>query len=386
LKVGIRPPVGARGGGALTYGEDLYRAIRAVGAPWDGWAELPADSGARKLVARGERIVRATIERVRVPASRDVGVVSTPRMRALLARLDCGFELSLQPSQPIDGSVPYATVIWDLGHRELSMFPEMTAGWEWGRREAFHQQVIGRASLIFTGGEYLRGRICEWYGVPSSRVAAVGMPAPNWPSSVEPVPDTVLASMGVRSPYLLYPAQFWPHKNHVGALRALAACADEVHAKSLSLVFVGHDYGVSEHVRATARALGIEQRVMMLGFVERATLSTLYRNAVALLFPSFLGPDNLPPLEAMSLGCPVIAARVPGTEEQLGSAAILVDPADVDGMRQAIIECMTDASERRRLVEAGRELVSQRTLHATAAAMVEAIDRLRPMRDCWGTA
>jgi glycosyltransferase involved in cell wall biosynthesis len=50
-----------------------------------------------------------------------------------------------------------------------------------------------------------------------------------------------------------------------------------------------------------------------------------------LRYPSFFGAENLPPLEAFALGCPVIAADMPGAREQLGDAAILVINALVLG-------------------------------------------------------
>ncbi|MFM6269445.1 MAG: glycosyltransferase, partial [Dolichospermum sp.] len=55
-------------------------------------------------------------------------------------------------------------------------------------------------------------------------------------------------------------------------------------------------------------------------------MTSLYINAFSLAFMSFFGPDNLPPLEAMALGCPVIASKVSGSEEQLGNNALLVNP------------------------------------------------------------
>ena len=384
MKVGLRVPASVRGGGAFTYEQELYRAIRATPVPWDGWVELTADRGAARIVARAERVVRGAVERLKFPASRDMGVASTGRRRKMLADLDCGLELSLSPSHPIDGSLPYATMIWDLGHREIPIFPEMSAGWEWGRREAFYRSVIGRASLLFTGGEYLRGRIAEWYGVPAERIVAAGFPAPRWPSEVAPAPVASLRALGVTGRYLLYPAQFWAHKNHVGALRALAALGEDDRTRDLTLVLVGHDYGNLGHVRREVAKLGLSDRVVFLGFVERPVLAALYRHAACLLFASYLGPDNLPPLEAMQYDCPVIAARVPGTEEQLGDAALFVDPADARAMKDAVIRCVTDPAVRAALIAAGHRLVAKCTLERTAGAIVDAVERLRPFRDCWG--
>ena len=54
----------------------------------------------------------------------------------------------------------------------------------------------------------------------------------------------------------------------------------------------------------------------------------MYKNAFALVYASFLGPNNIPPLEACALGCPVVAANIPGAFEQMGDAAAFFDPKD----------------------------------------------------------
>lgn len=50
--------------------------------------------------------------------------------------------------------------------------------------------------------------------------------------------------------------------------------------------------------------------------------------SLLMVFANFFGPDNIPPLEAFAIGCSVIAARVPGSEDQLENATLLFDPAD----------------------------------------------------------
>ena len=72
-------------------------------------------------------------------------------------------------------------------------------------------------------------------------------------------------------------------------------------------------------VRQTAKEPGLEDRVRILGFVSRDELVYLCRNAYALAYPSFFDPDSIPPMEAIALGCPVIAADVSGARERMGA-------------------------------------------------------------------
>ena len=66
--------------------------------------------------------------------------------------------------------------------------------------------------------------------------------------------------------------------------------------------------------------------------MKRPELIALYRHALALTFVSYFGPDNLPPLEAFALGCPVITSAIEGVDEQLGNAALYVNPDSVSNL------------------------------------------------------
>lgn len=72
------------------------------------------------------------------------------------------------------------------------------------------------------------------------------------------------------------------------------------------------------------------------GYVSDAELYELYRNATVLVYPSLLEGFGLPPLEAMSLGCPVITSRRSSLPEVGGDAVMYVEPEDVGGIAQAL--------------------------------------------------
>jgi glycosyltransferase involved in cell wall biosynthesis len=109
--------------------------------------------------------------------------------------------------------------------------------------------------------------------------------------------------------FLLYPAQFWPHKNHI----TLVNMVDELHNRGLDskLVFCGSDKGNWNYVQQYI----IDKKVpgiSYIGFVTPEKLRWLYKHAYACVFSSLMGPDNLPPLEAAAYGCPVVCANYPG--------------------------------------------------------------------------
>ena len=201
----------------------------------------------------------------------------------------------------------------------------------------------------------------KFYGVPSERIKILPHPTPRFALNAQPPADSdVLSRYGLSPGYLFYPAQFWPHKNHANLLRAVAELRDQ-HELLFEVVLVGSDKGNQQHIRELANQLGLGSHVHFLGFVSQQDLAVLYQNAFALTYQSFFGPENLPPLEAFALGCPVIAANVSGAVEQLGDAAILVDPKNVEEIAGAIRTLHNDLKLLAELVCRGRERALART-------------------------
>src|SRR6202020_3153539 len=88
------------------------------------------------------------------------------------------------------------------------------------------------------------------------------------------------------------------------------------------------DGGNLDYVLRYAERLGVRDLVDYRGRVSEEELGALYTGAWALTYASGVGPDNLPPLEAMALGCPVVTADVPGAQEQFGDSALRFHPTD----------------------------------------------------------
>ena len=149
-------------------------------------------------------------------------------------------------------------------------------------------------------------------------------------------------------------------------------------------MLVGSDKGQRGHVEAQIRERRLEDAVHILGYVEEDELVGLYQHAHALALPARFGPENLPPLEAFALGCPVIVADVPGAAEQVGRAGIVVDPGDP--------AAVADAVQRRRrgegarpLVKAGRARAKEWTADDYLAGLIAFLDEFERERRLWAS-
>ena len=285
---------------------------------------------------------------------------------------------------PVD--VPFIATVWDLEHRKQPYFPEVsTAGWKWSEREASYRRTLPRAAFVLTGTTVGKEEIGRFYGVNEKNIKVIAHPSPTVEATATEAAITLLLrNLGIERGFLLYPAQFWPHKNHVNLLHAIDLL-ERIYELRVHLVFTGSDKGNLEHVRKTVRDLNLSHRVFILGFVTREVLTALYLSAFALVYPSFFGPDNLPPLEAFALGCPVVSADIPGAKEQLGSAALLFDPANLADIAAKVYFLYQDQERRKSLIDEGTKIVLGRTPQAYVEALCDVLDEFSSIRRCWGS-
>jgi glycosyltransferase involved in cell wall biosynthesis len=276
--------------------------------------------------------------------------------------------------------LPYLSVVWDLEHRNQPWFPELSAHGQWAIRETTYTTLLPRATYVVVGTQVGRREVERFYGVPGERVKILPHPTPRFALEAGPQAGTGAARRhGLRPGYLLYPAQFWAHKNHVNLLLALKLLRER-EGLAPDLALVGSDKGNRAHVERVIGECGLESQVKRLGFVPQEDLVGLYREALALAYMSFCGPENMPPLEAFALGCPVVASRIAGAEEQLGDAALLVDPRDPADIARGIKAVHDDARLREELRAKGFARARRWTGREFVRGVFALLDEFEPLR------
>ena len=192
----------------------------------------------------------------------------------------------------------------------------------------------------------------------------------------------IRSKYNLTKPYLFYPAQFWPHKNHVNLIKSISILQDNF-GVNVDLVFTGSDKGNLGYIRSMVDKLNLTNSIHFLGFVPANDISALYKCSEALLYGSFFGPDNLPPLEAFAYGCPVVTADVPGAREQLGDAAIFVNPSDPMHIAFAIRKVLSDMNLRKNMIRKGIEKAKSWTWDQYTAQVFAMFDDFSSIRDTW---
>jgi glycosyltransferase involved in cell wall biosynthesis len=274
------------------------------------------------------------------------------------------------------GGLPYVFTVWDLEYLRQPWFPELSAGNEWELRDAQLRRWLGKASAVIVPNAAGTEQLQRHFRTPSARILELPHPTPRWALEA---PEGGVAVAHER-PFLFYPAQLWAHKDHATLFDAVRILRER--GRDFDLVLVGSDKGLGTHLRGRAAELGVADRVQFRGFVSTEELAGLYRGAHALTYSSLFGPENLPPLEAFALGCPVIAADVPGAAEQMGDAALLVTPQSPEGFADAVL-ALEDEPARRRLVEAGRVRAQAASARRYVDGVLDWLDSFEPMVRTW---
>jgi glycosyltransferase involved in cell wall biosynthesis len=247
-----------------------------------------------------------------------------------------------------DGVTPLVGIIADLQFREM---PDCFEADVRERLEREFTHLARRAARMVCISEAVRDSVIR-NGIDGERLVVIPW-AFHQRLATAAVNPAVLARWGLTpGGYLLYPANFWLHKNHRTLIQALARVDSRVY-----LVLTGGGGPEQRRIEGEVRAADLQDRVVFAGFVSDDELASLLGAARALVFPSLYEGFGMPVIEAMALGVPVLCGDAASLREVAGGAAQLFDPRDPDAIATAIAEIERDGALRQRMIEAGLERV-----------------------------
>lgn len=260
----------------------------------------------------------------------------------------CGDKISFMLKTPAVVSV------FDLMHRYLVEFPEISAPDIFKSRERSYTNIAKYAKLILVDSEVGREQMIECYGSQSGlaeKIAVLPFIAPGYVYDSAGKEKYLCPNLKFTK-YIFYPAQFWKHKNHKNLLLAMAKLKDK--GICINAVFCGSGKNAYDEVRQLIQENELEKQVQILGYVSNQEMVALYQHARALIMPTFGGPTNIPQLEAFALGCPVATSGIFGIPQQVGDAALLFKPDSVDEIADCIQKLWENDELCKQLIEKGK--------------------------------
>lgn len=254
--------------------------------------------------------------------------------------------------------------VWDLCFSDSMEFPELYADKEFERRDELYKIAARKAIAVITESSFTKRDLIRKYNVDERRIVCFPMPPSDSVNiskqEYEQNYIDIKKKYNIKGDYIFYPAQFWPHKNHSYILEGLKILKEK-YGKVINAVFAGSDKGNLKFVLKKAKELAIYGQIYYIGFAKNKEMPYLYRQALALVMPTYLGPTNMPPLEAFKLGCPVLYSDLPDLKEQVKDAAILIDLKNPESMCRGLLKIIEDSPEIKVLIENGKEKIENLT-------------------------
>lgn len=249
------------------------------------------------------------------------------------------------------------TAIHDLMHRYEPHYQEYQGG-VYQLREHHYKNICQYSSGILVDSNLGKQHVAESYGKNNDEIFVLPFVPPYYLLS-NSVGSDVRKKFGLRSDFIFYPAQFWEHKNHINLIRAFAILKQ--HYPELQLVLSGSPKENYSTVVSEIKSLDLIEDVKLLGYVQNEDIVNLYKSALCTAFVSLIGPTNIPPLEAMILGCPLVVSNKYAMPEQVGDGALLIDPLNPIDIAKKLESLYLDKDLRKDLIEKAHKKVTSYT-------------------------
>jgi len=284
-------------------------AIREDRLPAEAAAFLPPF----RLSPRPRAVFNAWIDAVRI--DRAAGAILHPTYYRDPARL---------PASPM------VLTVYDMAHER---FPSLFRRRWWNSEDParWKRAIVSRADRIVCISESTRRDLVELLHVDERKARVIHCGSKDWRGV------TAAQVPGLSAPFFLWVGERHTYKNFAAALLGWASSTA---AADTDILCVG---GPPLH-RGELEAVGASG---VAGRVRQSTLSDpqlkwAYERAAGLLYTSRCEGFGLPLLEAMSLGCPVVASNTSSMPEVAGDAAIYVEPADPESIRAGVERCLAE--------------------------------------------
>jgi glycosyltransferase involved in cell wall biosynthesis len=250
-----------------------------------------------------------------------------------------------------ESNIPTVCVIYDLQYKT---YPQFFAPEDVAHRDRTFIEAVRRSTALAAISNYSRDAAIAEGELDPAHIKTVHLHISQHSLRNAARDNTILDRLQlVAGKYLIYPANFWKHKNHEMLLTAFGIARRSGLADEIRLVCTGAPGARQQWLIEAARVLGLKDYVLFPGYLTNAELLALVTNSSGVIFPSLYEGFGLPVVEAMATGVPVACSNVTSLPEVAGDAAILFDPRIPEQIAQAIISLAHDKKLTARLVRAG---------------------------------
>jgi len=207
---------------------------------------------------------------------------------------------------------PFVYSIWEMQHRTIPYFPEYRdtkySQSDYSLREESYKFASDRAFKILVDTQKTKEDVVKAYNVNRDNLFEIQAFVPELPLYYEKIKensdfDKIFNELKLPDKKILfYPAQFWPHKNHIYLVKSLELLNKN---DEFILVFTGHDKGNKQYIFNEARKKNMQNNIHFYDYLSSKQIISLYKNSFALVMTTLVGRSSLPLREAFYFELPV---------------------------------------------------------------------------------
>lgn len=360
MRVGIdlRALQRASSGGLVQLTDDLCRALFRL-ASTDSFVVYGTASSYRMADPLPRHV-----EQVTLPDGHDTALLN---VRLAQARIDVLFR-----PFPVDDGLRFPpsrqfVLVPDLQHED---HPEHFSATVLARRRRAFATAIEHGGAVGLLSQHAVQRLRARFPSARSREVLVSPGPPALAQALATPLSEVSRQHLPDGPFFLYPANFWPHKNHQRLVDAFQRFLAR-QSQPWTLVLTG-DVMDGAELLAEYASLPIRH----LGYVSPRLLAELYQRCAALVYFSLYEGFGLPLLEAFQLGAPVLCSATTSLPEVAGDAALQCDPTDVEAMAALMARLADSPALRLDLQARGRAQLQHFAWERSASSLLDALRAL----------
>jgi glycosyltransferase involved in cell wall biosynthesis len=219
------------------------------------------------------------------------------------------------------------------------------------------KKALSRVDYVITVSEFTKKELLKYFTFPEERVRTIKNGFNSISFQKEDKKEKIIRFIKDKKlprEYILYTGVLDPRKNLMKLIEAVQKCIEKIKDfPNLVLAGINNEQWLQSDQAKRANELGIFNNIYIAGIVNKDILKGLTKKATALCYPSLYEGFGFPPLEAMSLGVPVLAGKNSSLPEIAGNAACLVNPTSVDDISRGLEKIIYENDYRQKLIERG---------------------------------
>ena len=245
------------------------------------------------------------------------------------------------------------TMVHDLMHRYEAKFEEYKIISRI-KRDYLYKAICKNSSKIIVDSKIGKKHVFDSYNVEKDKIIIAPFEVPHYLEKSK-IRNIFKKYKIPKKKFIFYPAQFWEHKNHINLIKAFNLLQNKIN--DINLVLVGGEKNNLKKVINEILNLKLSDKVFILGYIDEKDMYSFYKKASLMSFVSFCGPTNIPPLESMYLGCPLIYSNVYAMKNQVKNGGLFINPYSYKDIYRKMFTILTNKNLRQKNIKNGINII-----------------------------